>query len=573
MNRKLFQTGRTGKSKFLILSLFLLFILFLIPYSDWNAKLRFSEEPGYYDIPFSLEIQGADNYSIYYTLDGTEPAMDSIPYEGAFLLEDATLQDNVYSARTDTSTGFYAELIEEYASENPGYKAPDTPVDKCNIVRAAAFDKRGNCIDSIEGSYFIGFGEKTAYDGMWVISLITDPKNLFDYDTGIYVTGKMFDKYRKLLPEEDTPFRSCWWWWDANYRNRGIEWERIAHMEIFRPDGQLLLSEDCGIRIQGRGSRGKNPKSLNVYARVEYSGSDEFSADIFGMGARSHKIVIFSGADDSAYKVKDYLVHSMEAELNFSTMYFKPAVLFLDGEFWGTYYITESYNADYISDHYGVAQEEVIMVKEEAVEEGEEGDIGLYYEMREFLAENDMTVEENYAKAQSLIDMDSYIDYYAAQIFIGRYGDWPVKNEGAWRTRSIVQGDRYADGRWRWMLFDVNSGSLSMDRLEADTLAEVIFVDGVFASLFQNDSFKKQLAERLVYIAEVVYSDEKIDSFADAYLENMIEPICSNNLRFIGIELRAESVQNMETIRSFLKQRKDYIYEIIRDNMGNEYLE
>ncbi len=560
--------GRTEKGKFAVLSFLLAAFLCSILYFDEKSELKFSVEAGYYDTPFSLEIEGAEGCRIFYTLDGSEPTVDSIPYDGAIWLEDASLHENVYSARTDTSTGFYGDLIGMYASENPGYRAPDVPVDKCNIVRAAAFDGDGNCVDSVEGSYFVGFGKKTGYDGMWTVSLITEPENLFGYDKGIYETGRIFDEYRKLLPKEDTPFRSCWWWWDANYRSRGRDSERPAHVEIFDAAGQLLLSEDCGIRIQGRGSRGKTPKSLNVYARVEYAGSGEFSEDIFGMGERPHKFVIFSGADDSAYKVKDYLVHSMEAGLDFSTMYFKPAVLFLDGEYWGTYYVTESYNADYISDHYGVPPDEVVMVKEDALEEGREEEIGLYREMRKFLSEHDMTLEENFKKAQDMIDMCSYIDYYAAQIFIGRYGDWPGKNEGAWRSRNIVQGDRYADGRWRWMLFDVNSGSLSMDRVEADTLAEVLAVDSVFASLFQNEDFRKQFAERLLYIAEQVYAEEKVDRFIDDYLEQMLEPVCCNNRRFHGMELRAEAVENAENIRFFLKRRSEYMIGVAGNLLG-----
>lgn len=555
--------GRTGKGKYALLSFLLAFFLCSAFYFDGRTELTFSVEAGYYDAPFPLAIQGAEGCRIFYTLDGSEPTVDSIPYDGAIWLEDASRHENVYSARTDTSTGFYGDLIEAYAAENPGYRAPDVPVDKCNIIRAAAFDGEGNCVDFVEGSYFVGFGGKTGYEGMWTVSLITEPENLFGYDDGIYVTGRVFDEYRKLLPKEDTPFRGCWWWWDANYRSRGRDSERPAHVEIFDADGHLVLSEDCGIRIQGRGSRGKTPKSLNVYARVEYAGSREFSEDIFGMGERPHKFVIFSGADDSAYKVKDYLVHSMEAGLDFCTMSFIPAVLFLDGEYWGTYYVTESYNADYVSDHYGVPPDEVIMVKEDALEEGREEDIGLYREMRKFLSEHDMTLKENFKKAQEMIDMDSYIDYYAAQIFIGRYGDWPGKNEGAWRSRNIVQGDRYSDGRWRWMLFDVNSGSLSMDRVETDTLAEVLAVDQVFASLFRNGDFRKQFAKRLLYIAEQVYAEENVDRFMDAYLEQMLEPVCCNNRRFLGMELRAEAVENAENIRIFLKRRSEYMYGII----------
>lgn len=567
----LFKTEKLGKYRFLLLALLLLFIFFWYTYRSADSGLFFSEEPGYYDGPISLEIQGAGRYDIYYTLDGTEPTPDSIPYDGVIYLEDATAHDNVYSARTDVSTAFLTELVDKYSEGNPGYAVPGYKVDKCNVVRAAAFDKSGNCVDSICGSYFIGFADKQVYDGLLTVSLITDPKNLFDYDRGIYVTGRAFDAFKELLPDENTPLRGAWWWWNANYSARGRESERPAHIEIMNADKTVLLSEDCGIRIQGNGSRGKLPKSLSVYARREYAGSDEFSEDIFGIGDESHKFVLFSGADDTEYKIKDYLIHTMEESLNFCTMDFLPASLFLDGEFWGVYYITESYHSDYFEDHYGVSQEEVIVVKEGEITEGSEKDAGLYQEMRAYISGNDMTAEGNYKKAQSLIDMDSYIDYYAAQIFIGRSGDWPGKNEGAWRTRSTVSGTPYADGRWRWLLYDVNSGAL--DAVDEDTLANVVYLDSVFASLFKNAQFKEQFAERLIYIAEEIYSPERVDTFIDAYLNHMMEPLCMSNLRFSGRDLRTEKQENAERIRTFLKERPGYIYEFIEGDMGPQYLE
>ena len=105
MDNGLFKIKKSGKHKYIFLSLFLLVIFLLIPCFDSDEKLAFSLESGYYEEPIYLEIQGADRYSIYYTLDGTEPTQNSIPYDGEFYLEDASLHSNVYSERTDTSAG------------------------------------------------------------------------------------------------------------------------------------------------------------------------------------------------------------------------------------------------------------------------------------------------------------------------------------------------------------------------------------------------------------------------------------------------------------------------------------
>ena len=50
--------------------------------------------------------------------------------------------------------------------------------------------------------------------------------------------------------------------WNANYKNKGRNWEREAEIHIFDTEQKLVLSQKAGIRIQGGASRSFNPKSL-----------------------------------------------------------------------------------------------------------------------------------------------------------------------------------------------------------------------------------------------------------------------------------------------------------------------
>lgn len=50
--------GRTEKGKFAVLSFLLAAFLCSILYFDEKSELKFSVEAGYYDTPFSLEIEG-----------------------------------------------------------------------------------------------------------------------------------------------------------------------------------------------------------------------------------------------------------------------------------------------------------------------------------------------------------------------------------------------------------------------------------------------------------------------------------------------------------------------------------
>ncbi len=43
-----------------------------------GSRLRFSAEPGFYSDSFYLELKGDRRCEIYYTLDGSEPTLNSI---------------------------------------------------------------------------------------------------------------------------------------------------------------------------------------------------------------------------------------------------------------------------------------------------------------------------------------------------------------------------------------------------------------------------------------------------------------------------------------------------------------
>jgi len=528
--------------------------------SEAGSEVVFSREAGFYEEEFELELM-SETGTIYYTLDGSIPNKNSNKYVKPIVISDATNNENIHSMRTDISTGFEKEEIERVSSGYLGYQVPDYKIDKATMVRAVVYDGYGNYSEVKTAVYFIGFEQKKGYEGMKILSVVTDPSNLFDYENGIYVTGKAYDEYVKEYRGGDEWYwrEEFWALWLANYRNSGMKWERKASCHFFDESGMLEFEQECGIRVHGGLSRGYNPKSLNIYAREEYDGNKMFKKDLFGTGYTASTVTLFQGGQDVRTKAKDIIVSTAVKDLNVATMNYVPYVLFLNGEYWGVYWLNEKYDANYFEYYYGVKKDNIIMIKSNELAEGEEEDYQYYTNMVEFCSQSDVTKDENYRKVCDMIDMESYIDYYAVMCYVGRYGDWPWLNYGTWRAKKTENGP-YGDGKWRWVIFDLNSPGF---RTDLDTIQYVMENDAMFCNLMTNDRFRLQLIGRIEELMNTVFDHDTMSKWLSEYQEFMTEPMSVNDRRFFGDDTLISFYGGINELDSFFAMRKEYLDPIL----------
>lgn len=170
------------------------------------------------------------------------------------------------------------------------------------------------------------------------------------------------------------------------------------------------------------------------------------------------------------------------------------------------------------------------MVKSGDLEAGEEDDLKYYTKMYEFCSQTDVTDSENYARVCEMIDIESYIDYYAIMLYIGRSGDWPWLNYGLWRTEK-KENSLYGDGKWRWVIFDLNSPGFSVD---LDSIKYVMDNDEMFKNMMTNETFRTQLMLRIEELADRVFDAEKMNEILVEYQDFMAEPMRKHNKRFFG---------------------------------------
>lgn len=368
---------------------------------------------GFYADAFELELKASSESRIYYTIDGSEPDSDSILYEKPIQIRDVSNEPNVYSERNDFN-----------ADQN---SLAENPVEKIMVVRAIAIDEDGKKSNIVTNSYIIGRENQQNYKEMYAVSLVTDPYNLFDYDEGIYVLGKRFDEYIDEGGDLEDSIQA-----GANYRIRGKKSERPASIEIFNENGECVLDKEVGIRIHGGTTRGCAQKSLSVFAREMYDGEDTIKG-LFGENTEIHKFFLYTNRDGT--KLKDTLISKLLAERDMGTQSFIYCNVFLDGEYWGIYLLAEAYDEYYFENNYGIGRDNIRI----------HGSATPPDVMEYLRSVSDKSEAAVYEKLCQMIDVQSFIEYYAAMLYIND-SDWLGHNARCYRSIEPGQ-EKNEDGK------------------------------------------------------------------------------------------------------------------------------
>lgn len=379
----------------------------------------FSHESGFYDSAFWLELSVPFEGEVYYTLDGSAPTDQSYKYQGPIWIYNRSQEENVYRSTIN--------VIKNWKD----YKPDMTPVDKAFIIRAVAVDEFGKWSDIITKTYFV---ELDKYKEQNVVSLIAEPEDLFG-EEGIYVTGGEYDRWYTSDQTGDSPL--------ANFE---VGNEKNAVMEMFR--GESLFSQNVGIKLQGSSARGAVFKRFSIFARKEYGEDNVFEKNIFPH-KETHSIV-------TRNVFGDVISQTLGEGRNVATQDMMPAVLFLNGEYWYDTYLVEKYSKTYIEANYGIDNDNAIIVKNKIVDNPQEGDQELMDAVYAYLDNHAFTTEEEYAEFSKLVDMQSYIDFICINAYLCNMDVDEQKNVVMWRAR-IPEEHELADGRWRWMLYDMDA--------------------------------------------------------------------------------------------------------------------
>lgn len=514
----------------------------------------FSAKSGFYEEPFFLSLTAGEGETIYYTTDGSAPTADSELYTEPILIRDATGTENVYAAISGIS--------------REGDYSPAERIDKGTLVRAVSVNDAGEVSEAVSQIFFIGYEAKSAYDGVKVLSMEAEPEDFFSHDRGIYVLGDDYQDYREWETYRMGRSRS----FAANFTHPDRTKERRVKVTLFDEDKNLLGEERIGVRIRGGASRKLRQKGFNFYDREAYG------EDVLGLGA---KMLRTSGSlDTNVTMLRDVFNQSLVAEGSLDTQPGEPCMVFLNGEFWGLYNLQARYGEEYYEEKYGIEADNLIVIKRENhVSVGEEEDMALYRELLDYAAENDLSTPENYEAIEQMMDIQSFIEQYCFEIYIGN-SDWPLNNVCCWRVREKVEDNPYGDGRWRFGVYDTDEstgiyedGMCTYDSnpfTEEAHWAGSPFTTKLMSQLLANADFREQFEQTFYDMVNKNFAyphvHDKLYEVAARYEKPMVESFH----RFNDGDYTADTFrENIRVIDEFYEKRAGYVVPYFEEAMQN----
>ena len=428
---------------------------------------------------------------IRYTLDGSDPQTSSTQYSGPLTISTSTV------LRT---SAFKTDYI------------PSPPVTRV---------------------YFI---DETF--SLPVLSLITDPDNLWDSETGIY----------------------------KNYKKTGRAWEREVQ-DVYFKNQNLQFDLQSGIRIQGSSSRSRSKKSFRLFFRKGY-GADRLEYDLFNLPkVRSFKnIVLRSGYDDdiqmsSGTLLRDPVCSEIYNKMGQLTSAGNFATLYLNNDYWGVYNLRESINEYFIQDHTGYEDLDLIRFDKRGPEL-KFGTWDAWNDFWNFVETSDFTQDDAYAEARNRIDIDELL---ALQAFVQcvQYRSW------GWGVSTYKK--KSPQGKWRYTIWDMDR-ALSNVSWNGFTNYNDTYGSGgelwanlLMKKLLMNPDFKNRFINRVSdYLNSYCLSDKVI--FIIDSLAAIIEPEMPNEVERWNSSL-SRWQNNVQSLRNFASQRP----QVVRDQMHSVY--
>ena len=391
-----------------------------------------------------------------------------------------------------------------------------------------------------------------------IVSLVTDPTGLWNKYLGMY----------------------------EHSRKRGKAWRRRGHVEYFNPQELVNLKINGQIMIHGNYGAlltDKIPFRFHYYlADVTGLGDDRLLTS--GSAETEKSVVLRNGGTAHITRLPNDLLETLYSEVSELYSVFKPAIVFLNGEYWGIYNLRERINLEFLETRFGKNQYELIKLELCGTKYRRQGKWACYntlsgsfahwYRTQDFFRDNDLSDHEVLKQAAQLVDIEAFTDYFLFNIYAGN-DDWPHYNSYLFRNLNPEE-----DNRWRWISWDSDR---TFEKPEKNDLARVLIPDKppysnghnrhslLVRKLLDNEGYKRKFINRMCDLLNTNFVPERVELKMNAIVDSVRSELPRDWKRWSISE--DEYWQNVEVVRNFIYKRPELLREHFRQQfkLGNSW--
>lgn len=334
-----------------------------------------------------------------------------------------------------------------------------------------------------------------------ILLLETEPENLWSEETGIYY----------------------------NFEESGDSWERPATLTFFDTEQNAGFRKKVGIRIHGSGTRSNPQKSFRIYADYErHTGVIRYPIFPEHDYSQYGTLLLRAGGGDWAKSyIRDVVTQRVALSgTSLDAQNARPAVLYLNGEYWGLYYIRERLDHHYLENKYGLDPSKLSIIQIPLNAGEDRGTAILDYGSNEHAVDRynellsqskNCTTCAHISSFEPFIDIDNFVEYYFVELYADN-ADWPYNNSKIWRYRQPKPTDASSflaiDGRFRWLLFDMDAGlgataetaSVAAQKAHGNPYHKFVDSEFPFRNLFYDPSIQQRYLTRTTELLNQEFS-------------------------------------------------------------------
>lgn len=337
-----------------------------------------------------------------------------------------------------------------------------------------------------------------------IVSVVTDPKNLYDDSLGVYTIGVNGAAGRGI------DYKS----------NKNMDWERPVNFDYITSDGKSAINQEATFYISGGWSRHWPPTSFKLKAEKRYRLKNTFDYPFFDSKPFiKHKVVLMRNGGNDGNRCKDVVLQRILLSSGFyvNGQEWNPCHVFLNGKYLAMLNMREPNNKFFGYSNYGIDTDNM-----DAFEIGEQGfkfmagDNTVFN--RWYTLSNTSDTQASYDAIRDIVDIDGYANYMAAECYLG-LSDWLSNNNN-------LKGFRSRDnGRFHMVLFDLDSA------LDFTNLLSILYGNSknphtvIFNRMLKNASFRRQFINAYCLVDGSIFTDQRVKEAADFVGKTLEKPL------------------------------------------------